>query len=209
MISSTAPTLDELTPQQHRDDYLLFDRLFFVAIVLCSVFPGPIVSLPSDPRLEAPGVRNHFVAFSKPQYALSVALQALVRSLFHISYRSQNGRLRKDNSRSIRRQVKLLDLLIILQKIKKNLSRCQILPIQFQYTPPCLLSQGSHSLFLFSLIYIVDSCDQKKFFSFGSSIFSFLIKESPLRHLTEHLVAVCKKPSPRVNCSVHCHHLLL
>jgi hypothetical protein len=77
------PVGPSVSQQDH--EYTLFDRLFFLAIILCSVFPGPL-SLPflsssTDSRANPPPdtlVPPTSLQNSKPQYLLSVALQALV-----------------------------------------------------------------------------------------------------------------------------------
>lgn len=75
IISSVLPGL-----QQQENDYTLFDRLFFIAIVLCSVFPGPI-TLTTSQKSDHNANNPTSLPITKPQYMLSVALQALVGSL--------------------------------------------------------------------------------------------------------------------------------
>jgi hypothetical protein len=71
----------ELSTLPQHNDYTLFDRLFFITIVLCSVFPGPITSSSTETAaVVAAEGRSNSVPISKPQYTLSVALQALVES---------------------------------------------------------------------------------------------------------------------------------
>lgn len=74
-------------------DFTLFDRLFFLTVVLCSVFPGPI--LPSEPISTEINMNNNKesvnknLQLSKPQYMLSVALQCLVSNLHIINFSVQ------------------------------------------------------------------------------------------------------------------------
>lgn len=68
-------------------DFTIFDRLFFLTVILCSVFPGPILpseALPTELSNKESLSKN--AQLSKPQYMLSVALQCLVKKLINNNY---------------------------------------------------------------------------------------------------------------------------